>query len=1067
MSRSLLAGSILLLLFSGSILHGQNVEKSRDQYKDDLAGNEDVERVIRSFEGRGEVGDDSQPTPATVAVEQFQLDEGLAIDLVASEPEIEQPLSLHFDDRGRLWVVEYRQYPFPEGLKVIRYDQHLRAVFDKVPAAPPNHVRGRDRISLLEDSDADGVYDSHRVVIDGLNIASSVLTGHGGIWVLNPPYLLFYPDADGDAVPDGDPVVHLSGFGLEDTHSVANSLNWGPDGWIYAANGSTTTGKVTSRAGSNVQWEGQNIWRYNPKTQVFEIYAEGGGNTFSTEIDSVGRVFSGTNHGNTRGMYYPQGSYGTKNWGKHGPLTNPFAFGFFQHMGHEGDRDRFAQTFVIYEGGTLPERFNGQVIAANALHNRVWASELISEGSTYRTVDLPEVATTDDRWFRPVDLKVGPDGAVYVADWYDTRLTHVDPRDNWHKSSGRIYRIRAADSSDSDPKWDLSQLSNMELIEHFDHPNKFIKQTAVRVLGERLFFTGSELDQSDTIDQLKDLAFSSAPGALEALWALNWAGEFDEAWGRELLSHENPHIRRWVIRLLGDQRKVAPSTAKTLEELSATEPYIQVRSQLASSARRFETAIALPLIENLLKNEDDRLDPHMPLMLWWAIEGHTGTVPLNDSPQVGVLLTPSDARSPRDQIFDWLSDSSLWELQIVRETILPRLMKRFALSQYAILDEETEASGLADCERLLALAPGSETRGILLASFLESYQGRDLTEIPNQLRQQILEHQQLVGKSDLLLNLRLGEKQALDQALNAVESSQTDSSLRLALIKEFGEGRHPESVAVLLKLLRGSYGSTIKNAAMNSLMSFPDPRIGTTICQLYHSALPDEHGIRETAHRVLASRPGWSEQLLAEVDAFRIPAEAIGFDVVNQMRLHANPEVDRLIQKHWGRVRSTPEEKLGEIERLKSLLTKSNDQEGSLAKGKALFAKHCGVCHKIFDEGGVIGPNLTGYERDNLDFMLLAIVDPSAGIREEFTQYQIATVDGRILTGLIEDQTPATVVMRHADNSLTEVSRESIQVLQAIATSIMPDGVTKQLSDEDLIDLFAFLSQPTPVRPTR
>ncbi|MEZ6147970.1 MAG: hypothetical protein R3B91_21580 [Planctomycetaceae bacterium] len=431
-SASLLSLFVTALLFSAQISMAEDAtppRKSRDVLPENIAGNDEVERVLRTFPGRGEVGDDSDPTPAEEAVKLFEVADGLKIELVAAEPTVEQPLFLHFDDRGRLWVVQYRQYPFPEGLKVIRYDQHLRAVFDKVPQPPPHHVPGKDKITVFEDTDGDGKYDTHRDVITGLNITSAVATGHGGIWVLNPPYLLFYPDADRDDVPDADPVVHLSGFGIEDTHSVANSLRWGPDGWLYGANGSTTTGNVSSALTKNVRWEGQNIWRYHPDLRVFEIFAEGGGNTFSSEIDGKGRVFSGTNHGDTRGMYYPQGSYGEKNWGKHGPLTNPYAFGYFHHMRHEGDKDRFPQTFVIYEGGSLPSLFHGNVIAANALHNRVWASEMIQDTSTYRTIDRPPVVTTPDRWFRPVCVEVGPDGAVYIADWYDTRLTHVDPRE--------------------------------------------------------------------------------------------------------------------------------------------------------------------------------------------------------------------------------------------------------------------------------------------------------------------------------------------------------------------------------------------------------------------------------------------------------------------------------------------------------------------------------------------------------------------------------------------------------------------------------------------------------------
>jgi hypothetical protein len=203
---------------------------SRNRFKEGLGATEEMESFIRNFPGRGAIGDDSSPTTPAEALKLFSVAEGLRIDLVASEPDVMQPLFLHFDPRGRLWVVQYLQYPFPAGLKVVSYDQHLRAVFDKVPAPPPNHFPGADKITVFEDADHDGHFESHKDVITGLNIATAVAVGNGGIWVLNPPYLLFYPDADGDDVPDRDPEAHLSGFGLEDTHSVANSLMWGPDG---------------------------------------------------------------------------------------------------------------------------------------------------------------------------------------------------------------------------------------------------------------------------------------------------------------------------------------------------------------------------------------------------------------------------------------------------------------------------------------------------------------------------------------------------------------------------------------------------------------------------------------------------------------------------------------------------------------------------------------------------------------------------------------------------------------------------------------------------------------------
>ncbi|MDB5319331.1 MAG: Cytochrome c, partial [Phycisphaerales bacterium] len=236
---------------------------------------------------------DTKALSAGESLKHFKLRPGYAVDLIADEPVVRQPININFDARGRMWVTQYIQYPFPKGLKIVEYDRYIRAKFDKTPLPPPLGDKGADRVSIHEDTDGDGTFDRTKVFVDGLNIATSALPGKGGVWVMNPPYLLFYPDANGDDVPDGDPVVHLSGFGLQDTHAAANSLTWGPDGWIYGAQGSTCTAKVkvevaTEQKGTT-DFLGQAIWRYHPARHVFEIFAEGGGNTFGVEFDDQGR----------------------------------------------------------------------------------------------------------------------------------------------------------------------------------------------------------------------------------------------------------------------------------------------------------------------------------------------------------------------------------------------------------------------------------------------------------------------------------------------------------------------------------------------------------------------------------------------------------------------------------------------------------------------------------------------------------------------------------------------------------------------------------------------------------
>jgi len=1008
----------------------------RNRFKEDLAGSEDVEQFIRSFQGKGAIGDDSSPTPALEAVKQFQLADGLAMDLVAAEPNVAQPLYLSFDERGRMWVVQYLQYPFPAGLKVVRYDQYLRAVFDKVPDPPPHGTPGADKVTVFEDTDGDGVYDAQKDVITGLNIATSALSGRGGIWVLNAPYLLFYPDANRDDVPDGDPQVHLSGFGLEDTHSVANSLAWGPDGWLYGANGSTTTGRISSAVSKNVAFQGQCIWRYHPGTKIFEVFAEGGGNTFSLEFDAKGRLFSGTNGGGTRGMFYAQGSYGVKNWAKHGPLTNPFAFGFFQHMRHEGDDVRFPQTFCINDANSLPEIYRGRIISANALHNRVWASDLMPDGSTYATKDLPVPVTTPDKWFRPVDIKVGPDGGVYIADWYDTRLTHVDPRDNWHKTSGRIYRLRGAQKVSG--SFDLSKASDDELIALLKHPNKWQRFTAVRLLGER----AGEPARAKLVSQ----AGKNEEGALEALWALHWRGWFDESLARTLLDHPDEHVRRWTVRLVGDRRRAEAATVERLARLAREESYIQVRSQLASTAKRLKANAAAAIIQGLVTHDEDAADSQIPLLIWWAIEAHCG--------------------QDRAAMLAILKDADIWNRPIIRETVLARMTQRFALEALLAGDDAARRTACYDaCLSLFKSAPSPAHRQKLAEGFLEAFAGRDLSDVPKELAGVLAANSAAGAGSELLVGIKLGDEKAIGEALNVVASEKSPVASRLALIEAFGSTPRPKAAAVLVRLL-ASPSVPIKRATLQALMAYDDASIGKEVCNRWHSSIPDEFDLRSVALRLLASRAPWSKALVQEVAQSRMKSTEVPLDLIQQMRLHQDPDLDRELDRLWGKTRATSEEKKLQIDRLTRLIQSGSSQSptGEASKGRGLFQKHCATCHTLFGEGGQTGPNLTGYDREKLDFLAVAIVDPSAAIREEFTQFGIAMKDGRVLTGLIDQETPTTVIIRGANNQTTLLNRDDVEEKQAMRTSLMPDGLLEKLTDEEVRDLFAFVMSKTPVK---
>ena len=994
------------------------------------AGNDKVAEIIRTFGARGVQSDGSDPTPAAESVRQFKMRDGFEMDLVASEPQISQPLFLSWDSRGRMWVVQYRQYQFPAGLKVIRYDQHLRAVFDKVPEPPPHGAAGEDRISVFTDTDGDGYYDTHKDVITGLNIATSVQVGRGGIWVLNPPYLLFYPDVDRDDVPDSDPEVHLSGFGLQDTHSVANSMLWGPDGWLYGANGSTTVGTVSSAVTKGVHFMGQCIWRYHPDSKVFEVFAEGGGNTFAVEIDSLGRVFAGYNGGNTRGFYHPQGSYSQKGWGKHGPLTNPYAFGYFRPMKFQGDGRRFPQAFLIYEGGAYPDAFDGSIIAPNAMHNLVWHSRRLPDGSTYRTEDEPDLVESPDRWFRPVYSGVGPDGCVYIADWYDTRLSHVSPIDDWHKESGRVYRIRPVDSRPSYTSGDLAELNSSELIARFADRNKWTRRRASLELGWR--------GDKTIVPELQERV--AVNGSLESLWALHRLGGLTDPLATQWMSHTNSNIRMWVVRLLGDRRATVPigvvddvsfaNAHGELTQLAQRETNVQVRSQLAASAKRLDAAVALPIIRELLGHDEDRNDPHVPLMIWWALEGH------------------ADSWSQVKKLF---LDTSFWHRPMVREHIASRLMQRYAAAG--------SAADFERCTQLLSLAPDEGSRALLMVGLSRAFQGRTIPPLPSSLDNALAEYRVSLGESPLVLELRQNKPNAVDRALKSMRDSATDIGLRIELAAMFGKHRHDAAVEALLKLATSRGEPALQRVAIRSLASYDGDNIPSALIGAFGGAISAEDQLRPTAYRTLATRKKWAKRLLKEFTEWRLHPEEMPTDVLQRLRTYEEPDIVHAVEGAFGKpVTISSVEKLAQIDRLTTMLTAT---DGNAEAGRAHFMKKCAICHKLFGEGKQIGPPLDTYDRKNLKFWLPAIVEPSLEIREGYESYAAHTVDGRTITGMLTAQDNQSVTFRTADDQQVVLSRSDLEDLQAIKTSLMPEDTLKELTDEQIRDLFAYLALGT------
>jgi putative membrane-bound dehydrogenase-like protein len=981
------------------------------------------------------------------ARKHMTLPQGFQVKLVAGEPIIRQPVAIDFDDRGRLWVIQYLQYPNPAGLKRVRVDRYSRTVYDRIPEPPPRGPKGADRITILEDLDAAGRAHKAKDFLSGLNLASGMAFGHGGVFVLQVPYLLFYPDRNSDDIPDAEPEVLLSGFGMEDAHSVANSLTWGPDGWLYGCQGSTVTAHIR---GLEFQ---QGVWRYHPRTRRFELFCEGGGNSWGLDFDRHGNLFYSTNVGGYVALHGVQGGYYWKQFGKHGALHNPYAYGYIDHVSHQSFRGGHVTVGgIIYQGDSFPERFRGKYIAADLLGHAVYWHDLKPWGATFQSAHAGELLLANDTWFAPCDVTTGPEGSVYVADWYDQRTAHPDPDADWDRSNGRIYKIEARDTKPV-AQLDLTQLSSQRLVEMLSHPNDWYVRKARRILADRR--------DPSVLGPLRTLVLESKDEqlALQALWALYVSGGFDEEFARKLFSHRSADVRRWTVRLLGDDCKVSPGVAKTLVQLAAKDPDVMVRSQLASTARRLPVRDGLPIVQKLLLHDEDAHDAHIPLLLWWAVEQHAITA--------------------RDMMLEMFATPDAWHWPLIRDAILGRLMRRYAA-------EGSEAGDIA-CLQLLRLAPTGEdqermaaaldvglqersadlygeNRGTLYSKYAASQtpvpaDGKRNWRVLPQLEHALADLWKSRPNSIPCVRLlsRLGEQAAQEQAYRLALDSRVEVTTRQAMLEVIGATGHEKFLAGILALLGRGQPEAVQLAALDAVQCYNRQDIGPKLIRAYED-MSDQ--LRGRARQALLTRKSWTLVLLQEIDAGRIDAKEVPVEELRQVSLHADKQLNDLVHKHWGDIQNgTPEEKLAEMRRLSNDLRAGS---GNPEAGRLLFAKHCATCHRLFNEGNAIGPDLTHANRKDRDYLLASIVDPSAIIRKEYLSYVVHTTDGQLLTGLIIEQAAQRLTLLSAKNERTAVSRAKVESMVESPVSLMPENLLKQLKPAELRDLFSYLQTDKP-----
>ena len=988
--------------------------------------------------------DRSLPMPAAEAAAKMKLPPGFKASVFAAEPDVQNPIALAWDGRGRLWIAE--NYTYAE--HALKFDLRLR-----------------DRVLIFEDKDGDGRFDGRKVFTDEVQMLTSIEVGYGGVWLMCPPRLLFIPDRNGDDRPDGPPEVVLDGFTVpsENYHNFANGLHFGPDGWLYGRCGASSPGEIGppgTPADQRIPMRGT-IWRYHPVRKVFEALTCGTTNPWGHDWNEHGELFF-INTVNGQLWHDFAGAHFVR---PHTIDPNPRAYALIdQHADHwhfdtgagwAKSRDGKADALggghahvgmMIYLGDNWPAEYRGHLLTIN-LHGRRANQEILErQGSGYVGRHGPDFFLAADPWFRGMELSYGPDGGVFVLDWSDTGECHEST--GVHRTSGRIYKITYGE-----PKapriGDLAKLTSSELARLQLHPNEwFARRARIELSGRAM--TGREGVTPASAPLARELremfAQQNDPAIkLRALWSLYGIGAADRDFVQSQLAHPNEHVRAWSIRLLTDfwpldtvlsQRPGA--TLKTSEtsgssalraeliRLARTDPSGLVRLTLASTLQRLPLSERLPLAEALASRAEDANDHNLPLLIWY------GLMPIADSDAGGLSRLGANCELPPTRKF---------------------IARRLA--------EEIDKAPLP-CSALLeaASAKSEAFQSDILEGMAEALRGwRKAAKPPAWdafAAKMALASDPALRDRARNLSVLFGDGLALEDVRKIALDADADLAARKSALQTLIESRPPDLRDVCERLINVQF---LNPVAARGLASFDDPAVGAKLVRAYRQFHLTE---RPQLLATLVSRASFAGALLDAVAEGRISRADLSAFHARQIRSLNDPLLSKKLAEVWGELRESPGQTRELIAKWKSVLTPARLAQADLAQGRAVFNLTCAPCHTLYGEGGKAGPDLTGAGRDNLDYLVENIADPSAVVSADFRMSILKLKDGRVLNGLVTAKTERTLTLQTMTETAT-VERAGLESIEVSSLSLMPEGLLDALKADQVRDLIGYLMHPVQV----
>ena len=991
----------------------------RESATDDVdAGERSIRNPLLQHLTAAPVKPDASGTGTETTAQMFVPD-GFSVDVIAAEPDVHQPMAFTFDAKGRLWVVEGHCYPQrrPEG-------------------------EGLDRVLIFSDDDSNGSFESREVFIEGLNLVSGLEIGYGGVWIGAAPELLFIPDADGDDVPDSEPRVLLDGFGYADTHETLNSFIWGPDGWLYGNQGVFNTsliGRPGTPDSERILLK-PGVWRYHPTRHVFEVFAHGGSNQWGLDYDDFGQWFmthcrSRWGRGATTHVIHGAHYWNQRNTGyapfissqnpPHMPAMRNYMLASARYGHGEGGAGKKGSRAVygghahvgtmIYLGNNWPDKYRNHLFTHN-LHGHQM-NQLVNrrEAGGFNTLHAgQDVFFCADKQYIGVDLKYGPDGAVYFSDWYDPRHCHNPNVELWDRGNGRMYRMKY-DATYDPVSVDLTQASDEQLVKAQLHDNDWFARTARRLLSER---SGTRKISAAALQQLRDFALAHSDPArrLRAVWAAHAAGEFNVELAAQLLQDENEYVRGWTIQLAVeafDSGKLAHLSGSLPQDESS----LFVRRCLASAIQRVPDNMGWALAEWLGSQPENAVDRDLPLLLWYGLaklmpEDVDRALALADTTQIPAL---------RDYI-EWYAARLS---QRGREYLSGRL------ADASGVDELRLVSLLDLAVRGMQNQPQPDNWAEISPRLYESPDGR-------------------VQRAAASLGAVFGDVSLFQRMRKVLTEPESDvETLKHAATLLAGDASQ-ENLRVLLPLL-----DTVELVVpvLPLLTRYQDARVAD---ELIRRISDWDAKLQSTAMEVLCSRAEWADRVLDGIAARNLSRGLLTPWHVRQLLSLEDEQINGRLAREWGAVNQTSAERRAEIAGVIKEFKEAPLWAFNREKGAEHFKKLCASCHLPNEGNERLGPNLDGTGAKGIEYIVENIVDPNAVIGRDYQAWIVVTNGGRVITGLIESQTDSAVTIRIATSTVT-IGRDEIDEMQISDNSFMPQGLLKELNDRERMELLIHL----------